>query len=276
MKKNNPVTPTLRFKTVADFSRLSKEGPHKALTLSKKRKSGRNCYGRITVRRLGGGHKRRLRIVDFQHEKLGVTAIIERFEYDPNRSGRLSLALYADGERRYVLASEGFKVGESIVAGENVKIKSGNSLPLGNIPVGTEIHSIEIKPGLGAKLARSAGAYATVMAHDDKLTIVRLPSKEVRFIPAACYATVGHVGNTEHSQIVLGKAGRSRWLGRRPKVRGVAQNPVDHPMGGGEGKTSGGGHPESPWGKKAKGKKTRKVKLLSNKMILARRREKYA
>jgi len=272
MKKFNPLTPSLRYQTVTDFSGLSTGGPYKPLTRSRKRKNGRNVYGRITVRRLGGGHKRRLRIVDFKQEKNDRPAKVERLEYDPNRSARLALVLYPDGGRRYRIAYEGCQAGDVLSIGKNVKVKAGNRLPLGQIPVGTEIHNLEFKPGLRAQLVRAAGSYATVMAQDGKQVVIRLPSKEVRYFSGECYATIGHVGNAENNKVVLGKAGRSRWLGHRPKVRGVAMNPVDHPMGGGEGKASGGGHPRSPWGLKSKGKKTRKRKLLSNRLIISRRK----
>jgi large subunit ribosomal protein L2 len=240
----------------SDFDTVTASKPLKKLTRSLNRISGRNCYGRITVRRRGGGHKRRYRIIDFRRDKY-VPARVETVEYDPNRSARIALLCYADGERRYILAPKGLNVGDQVLSSRKADIKPGNSLPLRNIPVGTIIHAIEVKIGAGAKLCRAAGTTAQLLAKEGDWAQIRLPSSEVRLIHLNCRATIGQVGNEEHGNIKIGKAGRSRWLGRRPKVRGVAMNPVDHPHGGGEGRTSGGRHPVSPWGVPTKGKRTR-------------------
>ena len=273
MKKFNPITPILRFKTVADFTGLSTEGPFKPLTLAKKRKSGRNCYGRITVRRLGGGHKRHLRVVDFKRDKHDVPALVERLEYDPNRSANIALLHYKDGEKRYILAPDGLKVGDPVESGAQADIKPGNALVLKNIPVGSFVHAVEMKPGAGAQLARGAGAQAQLMAKEGKFALLKLPSGEQRMVLAECRATIGQVGNLEHENISIGKAGRNRHLGWRPYVRGVAMNPVDHPHGGGEGRSKG-NHPQSPWGMPTKGYKTRGKKRSDNYIVSRRPRGK--
>ncbi len=257
VRKYKPTSPGRRNMSSSDFDTVTASKPLKKLTRSKNRISGRNGFGRITVRRRGGGHKRRYRIIDFRRDKF-VPARVETVEYDPNRSARIALLCYADGERRYILAPKGLNVGDEVVSNRRADIKPGNSLPLQNIPVGTVIHAIEVKIGAGAKLCRAAGTSAQLLAKEGDWAQIRLPSSEVRLIHLNCRATIGQVGNEEHGNIKLGKAGRSRWLGRRPKVRGVAMNPVDHPHGGGEGRTSGGRHPVSPWGLPTKGKRTRK------------------
>lgn len=270
IKKYKPTSPGRRGMSSSDFANVSASAPHKKLTRSLSKKAGRNTYGRITVRRRGGGHKRRYRVIDFRRDKYGVPARIETVEYDPNRSARIALLCYADGERRYILAPRGLEVGDSIVSSRNADIKPGNSMPIRNIPVGTVIHALEVKIGAGAKLCRAAGASAQLLAKEGDWCQVRLPSGEMRLIHMNCRATIGQVGNEEHGNIKLGKAGRSRWLGRRPKVRGVAMNPVDHPHGGGEGRTSGGRHPVSPWGVPTKGKRTRKNRR-TDRFIVRRR-----
>ncbi len=274
VKTYRPVTPTLRYKTTNTFEQISTDEPHKPLLSSKKRTSGRNNNGRITVRRRGGGHKRAYRKVDFKRDKYGIPGIIETIEYDPNRSARIALVKYVDGERRYILATTKMTVGAKILAGEGSGIAEGNSLPLREIPLGTMIHNIEMREKKGGQVVRSAGAYAVVVAKEGSMVQLKLPSGEVRNFRETCHATVGQLSNIEHMNVVAGSAGKSRWLGRRPKVRGVAMNPVDHPMGGGEGKTSGGGHPVSPWGKKAKGQKTRRKGKPSDKYIVRRRSKK--
>ncbi len=270
IKKYKPTSPGRRNMSSSDFAGVTASSPVKGLTLALRKKSGRNVYGRITVRRRGGGHKRRYRVIDFRRDKYGVPARIEHIEYDPNRSARIALLVYADGERRYILAPKGVSVGDELLSSREADIKPGNSLPLRNIPVGTVIHAIELKIGGGAKLCRAAGVSAQLLAKEDDWSQIRLPSGEVRRVHLNCRATVGQVGNEEHGNIKLGKAGRSRWLGRRPKVRGVAMNPVDHPHGGGEGRTSGGRHPVSPWGMPTKGKKTRKNRR-TDRFIVRRR-----
>lgn len=273
IKRYKPTTPTQRFKTVIHSEEITEKTPYKALLKPRKLTAGRNNYGRITVRRRGGGHKKRYRIIDFKRNKWNIPAKVEAIEYDPNRSANIARLLYADGERRYITAPAGLQVGSKIVAGDPDKIEMevGNATFLGKIPIGTNVHNIELQIGTGAQLARSAGVYATISGHDGDYTIVKLPSGEVRKVHSRCLATIGIVGNHEHEQVTLGKAGRSRWLGRRPKVRGVAMNPVDHPHGGGEGRTSGGRHPVTPWGKPTKGKKTRNVRKVSEKFILSRK-----
>lgn len=272
IKKFKPTTPTQRFKTVVKSDEITKVGPHKVLTSGKKRSSGRNNSGRITIRRRGGGHKRRFRLVDFKRDKKGIPGKVEAIEYDPNRSANIALICYKDGERRYIVAANSLQVGQEIVADEKVEVEVGNCAPLKNIPVGTNIHNIEVQIGKGGQLARSAGAFATISGHDGSYTIIKLPSGEVRKIHSNCIATIGVVGNSEHELLSLGKAGRSRWLGKRPKVRGVVMNPVDHPHGGGEGKTSGGRHPVTPQGKPTKGKKTRNRRKTTEKFIVSRRK----
>ncbi|MBE2219619.1 MAG: 50S ribosomal protein L2 [Ignavibacteria bacterium] len=272
LKKLKPITPATRYYTISSFEEITKSTPEKSLLKPLKKSGGRNNTGRITSRHRGGGHKRMYRIVDFKRDKVGVEGKVEAIEYDPNRSARIALIKYADGEITYIICPDNLKVGSSIFSGIDADIVVGNTLPLANIPLGTFIHNLELKPGKGGQLARSAGSSCIVVAKDEKYTQIKLPSGEVRMILNTCRATIGVVSNLEHENISLGKAGRSRWLGRRPKVRGVAMNPVDHPMGGGEGKTSGGGHPVSPWGLPAKGYKTRKKKNLSNKFIVKRRK----
>ena len=257
IKIYKPTSPGRRSMTGYDFAELTASRPVKALTSALKKSAGRNNYGRITVRWRGGGHKRRYRLIDFRREKFGVPAKVSTVEYDPNRTARIALLTYADGERRYILAPKGLNVGDEIVSARSADIRPGNSLPLRNIPVGTTIHAIELKIGGGARLCRAAGVAGQLMAKDGDWSQVRLPSGEVRRIHLNCRATIGQVGNEEHINVSIGKAGRSRWLGRLPSVRGVAMNPVDHPHGGGEGRTSGGRHPVTPWVKPTKGKKTR-------------------
>jgi len=258
--------------TVSGFDEITKREPEKALTKGLTKKAGRNNTGRIAVRRRGGGSKRLYRMIDFKRNKTGIPARVATIEYDPNRSANIALLFYADGEKRYIVAPEGLRVGDSIVSGPEADIKVGNALPLKNIPVGTYVHSIELKPGKGGQLARGAGMYGQIIAKEGKFAQIRLPSSEVRMIHLVCMATVGQVGNQDQENITIGKAGRSRWLGRRPKVRGVAMNPIDHPHGGGEGRTSGGRHPVTPWGKSTKGRKTRKKKLSDS--YIVRRRNK--
>jgi len=271
VKKFRPTTPTLRYKTVNSFAELTRSEPEKALLAPLTKSGGRNNQGRITMRRRGGGHKRRYRVVDFRREKHGVPGKVAAIEYDPNRSAFLALIHYADGEKRYILAPEGIAVGDSVVSGPEAPVRRGNALPLERIPLGTTLHNVELSPGHGGQIARSAGSEVQLLGRDETRAQVRLPSGEMREIPVRCYATIGQVGNLEHGNVVLGKAGRSAWLGRRPKVRGVAMNPVDHPHGGGEGRTSGGRHPVTPWGKPTKGYKTRKRKV-SDAWILRRRK----
>lgn len=272
LRKLKPNTPGTRFMSVADFSEITKTTPEKSLTTSISKSGGRNNLGRVTSRHRGGGHKRRYRIIDFKRNKFGIPAKVFSIEYDPNRTARIALLVYADGEKRYILAPDGLKVGDSVSSGTGSEIKVGNSLPLKELPDGSFIHNVELKPGKGGQLGRSAGTSIQLLAKDGDYARIKLPSGEIRMIRLECMATYGTVSNPEHLNISLGKAGRSRWLGRRPHVRGVAMNPVDHPMGGGEGKTSGGGHPVSPWGQKAKGLKTRKHKKESNKYIIKRRK----
>jgi large subunit ribosomal protein L2 len=270
VKKYKPTSPGRRDMSSSDFASVTVAKPVKSLTKSLSKKAGRNVYGRITVRRRGGGHKRRYRIVDFRRDKYGVPARVEAIEYDPNRTARLARLCYADGERRYILAPKGLEVNATVISSRKADIKPGNSLPLRNIPVGTLVHALEIKIGAGAKLCRAAGVTAQLLGKDGDWGQIRLPSGEVRLVHLNCRATIGQVGNEEHGNIKLGKAGRSRWLGRRPKVRGVAMNPVDHPHGGGEGRTSGGRHPVSPWGVPTKGKRTRKNRR-TDRFIIRRR-----
>jgi len=262
IRKLKPVTPTQRFRTVADFSEITRTEPEKSLLEPLFKKGGRNNRGRITVRHRGGGHKRRYRKIDFKRNKHEVPAKVFSIEYDPNRSARICLLHYIDGEKRYILWPKGVQVGDPIFAGPEAPFNPGNALPLDKIPLGTLVHNIELNIGKGGQMARSAGSFAQVMAKEGDYVTLRLPSGEVRMVHSRCYATIGEVGNAEHENIVSGKAGRSRWLGRRPKVRGVAMNPVDHPHGGGEGRTSGGRHPVSPWGMPTKGFKTRKGRGL--------------
>ncbi len=271
IKKFKPTSPGIRFMTVSTFEEITKDKPEKSLTVPLKSTGGRNNQGRITVRFRGGGHKRRYRIIDFRRDKWGVPAKVAAIEYDPNRSARIALLHYADGEKRYILWPEGLKVGDTVMAGPDAEIKVGNALPIKYIPVGTFVHNVELIPGKGGQIARAAGTYAQIMAKEGDYAHVRLPSGEVRLIHVNCMATIGQVGNIDHENIVIGKAGRNRWLGRRPHVRGTAMNPVDHPHGGGEGKTKG-KHPVSPWGWCTKGMKTRKPKKVSDAFIVSRRK----
>ena len=273
VREYKPTSPGRRFSSVSDFSEITKSKPEKSLLQKIKKSDGRNNYGHITSRHRGGGNKRMYRIIDFKRDKHDIPAKVAAIEYDPNRTARIALLHYADGEKRYILAPNGVKVGDKLLAGPEVEIRTGNSLPLRRIPTGSVVHNIELKIGRGGQLARGAGSYAQLMAKDGDYAHIRLPSGEVRLVHLECYATMGQVGNLDHENVVSGKAGRSRWLGRRPKVRGVAMNPVDHPMGGGEGKTSGGGHPVSPWGQQAKGFRTRKNRS-TDKFIVRRRHKK--
>jgi large subunit ribosomal protein L2 len=273
IKKFKPITPTQRYKTVSTFEEITKDKPQKSLTKGKSKTGGRGAGGRITVRRRGGGHKRKYRYIDFRRDKYDVPGKVASIEYDPNRSARIALIHYADGEKRYILAPNKLEVGDSIISGEKVKTKIGNSLPLKNIPLGTIVHNVELTRGRGGQMVRSAGSYAQIMSREGKYVAIKLPSGEQRLIFGDCFATVGQVSNIEHEQIILGKAGKTRWLGRRPKVRGVAMNPVDHPHGGGEGRSSGGRHPVTPWGKPTKGAKTRNKKKLSEKYIVSRKKK---
>ena len=269
VRKYKPTTPGRRGASVSSFDEITRSRPEKSLVTKGRKKAGRNVHGRITARHQGGGTKRRYRLVDFRRNKDGVPAKVAHVEYDPNRSARIALLHYVDGEKRYILAPEGIRVGDRLMSGEGAEIRPGNALPLRNIPVGTVVHAIELKPGAGAKMARSAGASVQLMAKEGRLATLRLPSGEMRMVPSTCKATVGSVGNAEHELVSLGKAGRARWKGRRPTVRGVAMNPVDHPLGGGEGKSSGGRHPSSPWGQKEG--RTRKKNKASNRYIVRRR-----
>jgi len=273
IKKYKPTTSSQRFKTVTDYSVLTKKEPEKSLLAPLKSKGGRNNNGRITMRRRGGGHKRRYRLVDFKRDKNGVPAKIVSIEYDPNRSAFISLLNYADGEKRYILTPNGIKVGDKVVSGEDASIHVGNALPLDKIPTGVFVHNIEMTRGKGGQIARSAGAYAQLMAKEGDKVLLRMPSGEVRKVRKECYATIGQISNIDHGNVKIGKAGRSRWLGRRPKVRGVVMNPVDHPHGGGEGRTSGGRHPVTPWGKPTKGYKTRKKKHSDKDIVYARKKK---
>jgi len=272
-KTFRPLTPIQRYKQVSDFGEVTHSEPYKPLTKGKKKISGRNNRGVITMRRRGGGHKRLYRLIDFKRDRVDIEGSVETIEYDPNRSANIAKIKYKDGQRRYIIAPENLKVGQDIVRKEKAPITVGNVLPLSDIPVNTFIHNIEMKPGKGGQIARSAGAKAEIVGKDEGYAQVKLPSGEIRLILLKCVATIGKVGNADHSKIVSGSAGRSRWLGKRPKVRGVAMNPVDHPMGGGEGKTSGGGHPVSPWGVKSKGFKTRNNKR-TEKFIVSRKPKK--
>ena len=271
IRKFKPTSPGSRFRSGSDFSEITTSKPYKPLVRPIKKSGGRANSGRISSWQKGGGHKRAYRIIDFKRNKLGIPCTVETIEYDPNRTARIALLKYADGERRYILAPLGVKVGEKLLSGANAEIKSGNTLPVKNIPLGTIIHNIEIRPGQGGIIARSAGAYAQLVAKDGKMCQLKLASTEVRFVPSDCMATIGQVGNVEWENISIGKAGRSRWFGKRPHVRGVAMNPVDHPLGGGEGKSSGGRPPVSPWAK-PEGKKTRKNKTTDR--FIVRRRKK--
>jgi large subunit ribosomal protein L2 len=273
LKNFRPITPSLRQLVLVDRSELWKGKPVKSLTEGLTKSGGRNNTGRITARRIGGGHKRRYRLVDFKRRKFDVPAVIERLEYDPNRTAFIALVRYEDGEQAYILAPQRVKVGDSVIAGERVDVKPGNAMPLKNIPVGTIVHNVELKAGKGGQLARSAGTYVQLVGRDQGYAQLKLASGELRVVRGECLATIGAVSNPDQSNINLGKAGRNRWLGKRPSVRGVAMNPIDHPHGGGEGRTSGGRHPVTPWGKPTKGKKTRNNKKTDG-QILRRRHAK--
>jgi large subunit ribosomal protein L2 len=273
LKRYKPTTPTLRYRTTSDFGSITRTEPEKGLVESLKRSGGRNNRGRISMRHRGGGHKRLYRIIDFRRDKFGIPAKVASIEYDPNRSARIALLYYADGEKRYMLAPLGLAVGDTVVSGPGSDIRVGNALPLKEIPLGTEVHNVELQPGKGGQMARGAGTLVQLVAKEGDYGHLKLPSGEVRLARLVCLATVGQVGNVEHEKITSGKAGRSRWLGKRPKVRGVAMNPIDHPMGGGEGKSSGGRHPCSPWGWPTKGYKTRRRKT-TDKFIIRKRKKK--
>ena len=275
IRKYKPTTPGRRGATVCDFAELTEGAkPEKKLLRPKRRKGGRNNQGKITVRHRGGGHKKRYRMIDFRRNKDGVPAVVHSIQYDPNRSARIALLHYVDGEKRYIVAPDGLKVGAKLLSGETAPPAVGNCLPLSQIPLGTDIHNVELQAGRGGVLCRSAGAGATLAARDAGWAQINLPSGEIRRVSAACRATIGKIGNSEHMAVVLGKAGRKRWLGRRPHVRGTAMNPIDHPHGGGEGRTKGGRHPVSPTGKPTKGGSTRKKHKPSNRSIVRRRRSK--
>jgi large subunit ribosomal protein L2 len=271
VKSFKPTSPGIRHRTVSTFEEVTKSRPEKSLIRAKRRTGGRNNKGRTTAFCRGGGHKRFYRIIDFRREKRGIPARVAAIEYDPNRSARIALLHYADGEKRYILAPDGLRVGETLMTGDNVEVKIGNALPLAVIPLGLSVHNVEMREGKGGQMARAAGAQVVLAAREGGMAHLKLPSGEVRLVRDGCYATIGQVGNIDHENLSLGKAGASRWRGRRPSVRGVAMNPVDHPMGGGEGRSSGGRHPCSPWGKKSKGLKTRKKKNQSNRFIVKRR-----
>jgi large subunit ribosomal protein L2 len=275
LRNLKPITPGTRFYSLSTFEEITSDKPYKPLTVALKKSGGRNNTGRITSRHRGGGHKRRYRIIDFKRNKLNMKAEVLTIEYDPNRSARIALVQYEDGVKTYILAPDKLKVGEKIVSSENAEFKDGNTLPLRKIPVGLYIHNIEMKPGKGGQLVRSAGMSAQIVAVDDKAAQVKLPSGEIRILPSNCTATLGIVSNGDHENIQWGKAGRIRWLGKKPQTRGMAMNPIDHPMGGGEGASKSGGgrqHPTSPWGQKSKGLKTRKKRKLSNKNIIRSRK----
>ena len=269
-----PTSPGRRGQTVSTFEEITRARPERSLTTGKPENSGRNNFGRITSRRRGSGHKRNYRMIDFKRNKLGIPAKVAHIEYDPNRTARIALLHYADGEKRYILAPVGLNQGDTVLAGDGADIKPGNAMPMAKIPVGTVIHNVELYPGRGGQFCRAAGAYAQLIAKEGAYALLRMPSGEVRKVLATCVATVGQVGNITHEGINLGKAGRNRWLGRRPKVRGVAMNPIDHPLGGGEGRSSGGRHPVSPWGMPTRGFKTRDRKKPSGKLIINRRGQK--
>lgn len=273
VKKFKPVTPGQRTKLLPTFEEVSKNAPEKSLIRPLKRTGGRNNQGRMTMRYMGGGHKKRYRLIDFRRDKDNMNAVVKSVEYDPNRSAYIALVVYEDGEKRYILAPNGLKVGQRVLSGAGIAPEVGNTLPLSDIPLGTDVHNIELKPGQGGKMVRSAGNTATLTSRDGKYAIIKLPSGESRMVLTTCRATVGQLSNKDHGLTKSGKAGRSRWLGRRPRVRGVAMNPVDHPMGGGEGRASG-GHPRSRTGMIAKGYKTRAKKKQSNKYIVEKRKSK--
>ena len=271
IRKFRPMTPGTRRRSVSDFVEITRSTPEKSLLEPLSKKGGRNNQGHITMRRRGGGHKRRYRRIDFKREKFGVPARVSQIEYDPNRTARIALLVYADGEKRYIVHPNGLRVGDAVVSGPGSDMRTGNSMPLAEIPLGTTVHCIELKIGKGAQLCRAAGTSAQVVAKEGGYVTLKLRSSEVRMIRAECTATVGQVGNSDHELLRVGKAGKTRWLGRRPKVRGVAMNPVDHPLGGGEGRSSGGRHPVSPWGK-PEGRKTRRKRKASTKLIVRGRK----
>lgn len=271
IKKFRPKTPSLRFRTVSGFDEITSSVPEKSLLEPIKKSGGRNNKGRITAYQRGGGHKRKYRIIDFKRNKHNIPARVASIEYDPNRSARIALLHYADGEKRYIIAPLGLKVDSTVMSGERVENTVGNSMPLGNMLLGTNVHNIELRPGKGAQMARSAGSFCQIVAKEGNKVTLKMPSGEVRTVPAVCYATIGQVSNIDHKNIVWGKAGASRWRGIRPNVRGVAMNPVDHPMGGGEGRSSGGRHPCTPWGKPTKGYKTRSKRKPLDHLVQDRR-----
>jgi len=272
IRKYNPTSPGLRGKTSLTFDEITTDEPYRPLTENLHRSGGRNNQGELTIWWRGGGHKRLYRIIDFKRDKKNIPGKIETVEYDPNRSARIALITYADGEKRYILHPHGMKVGDAVLSGDNVDILPGNCLPLKNIPLGTTIHNVELRPGKGGQIARSAGSWVQLVAREGEYASVKMPSGEIRKINTECLATIGQVGNIDHENVAYGKAGRSRWLGKRPHVRGVAMNPVDHPLGGGEGKTSGGRHPVTPWGQPTKGYKTRRRKT-TDRFIVQRRKK---
>ncbi len=274
IRKLRPTSPGVRAQTISGFDEITKSTPEKSLLVAIARKGGRNNHGRITSKRRGGGHRKQCRIIDFKRQKDKIPAKVVGIEYDPNRSARIALLSYSDGEKRYIISPAKLNVGDVLMSGEKADIRIGNCLPLKDIPEGTLIHNVEMRPGKGAQIARSAGSGVQLMAKEGEYVNLKLKSGEVRLIHKNCRATIGTVGNADHENISIGKAGRVRWMGRRPRVRAVAMNPVDHPMGGGEGRSSGGRHPCSPWGQSAKGLKTRKVKKVSNKFILSRKKKK--
>ncbi|MFH2056539.1 MAG: 50S ribosomal protein L2 [bacterium] len=271
LKSYKPYTPTMRFRTVSTFEEITTDKPERSLMEPLSKSGGRNNLGRVTAFCRGGGHKRAYRRIDFKRNKHDIPARVATIEYDPNRSARIALLHYADGEKRYIIAPDGLKVDTTVMSGDKAEIKPGNAMPLARVPLGSFVHNIELRPGKGGQIARSAGTYVQLAAKEGDFALLKLPSGEVRRVKLNCFATLGQVGNLDHEAIVLGKAGRSRWLGRRPSVRGVVMNPVDHPMGGGEGRSSGGRHPCSPWGLKAKGKRTRRRRKQSDKYIVKRR-----
>lgn len=272
LKHHRPLTPTQRYYVANKNEKLSTENkPVRGLVKAKKRSGGRNAYGRVTSRRRGGGHKRQYRLIDYRRDKLDIPATVQAIEYDPNRSANLALLAYADGEKRYILAPRGLEVGSKVISAEVADYNDGNAMPLSAMPPATRVHAIELVPGRGAKIGRSAGTGAQLVNVDGERATLKMPSGEIRIVHSRCRATIGEVGNNEHDRVALGKAGRNRWKGKRPRVRGVAMNPIDHPMGGGEGRTSGGGQPVSPWGQLSKGFPTRRRSKPSNSMIVVRR-----
>ncbi len=273
IKTYKPTTPGLRQRSVLDFDEITQNKPEKSLLRPLRKTGGRNNHGHVTLRFRGGGHRRAYRIIDFKRTKDGIPAVVASIEYDPNRSSNIALLNYRDGEKRYIIASLGLKVGDELMSGDKAEIRVGNSLSLKNIPLGTLVHNIELVAGKGGQMARGAGTYAQLVAKESSYAQLKLPSGEVRLVRQECRATIGQVGNVDHENVSIGKAGRSRWLGRRPHVRGVVMNPVDHPMGGGEGKSSGGRHPCSPWGKPAKGGKTRRKKKSDDYIVTKRKKK---